>query len=134
LKRHYENTGVLIALQGELVGQNIQSNKMRISGKDIYIFNVLFKAKEDFSYRKMPYPENKQLVEGLGIKFVPVVEEGECFNYTQEELLELARGKYKEFFENADSKQEREGIVIRSKDCQISFKVISNEFLLKNNG
>ena len=130
LRDYYKENELLIALQGELIGQNIQSNKMRITGKDLYIFNVLFRDKNSLEYKKMGYPENKQLVEGLGMKFVPVVEEGDAFNYIQEELLEKAKGKYKEFFENADSNQAREGIVIRSKDNTISFKAINNDYLL----
>lgn len=132
LRNYYNKTGILIALQGELIGQNIQSNRMRISGKDVYIFNVLYKKDDDLEYKKMPYPECKEFVENIKMKFVPIVEEGEKFNYSQEELLEKSKGKYKEYFENADSNQEREGIVIRSKDSLISFKVINNNFLLKN--
>jgi hypothetical protein len=48
-----------------------------------------------------------------------------------EQLLEKAKGKYREHFENAKQNQEREGIVIRSLCGSISFKAINNEFLLQ---
>ena len=130
LRDYYKKNGILIALQGELIGQNIQSNKMRITGKDFYVFNVLFRNNDSLEYKKMGYPESKLFVEGLKMKFVPIIEEGKAFSYSQEELLEKAKGKYKEFFENADSNQAREGIVIRSMDNAISFKAINNDYLL----
>jgi len=42
------------------------------------------------------------------------------------ELLKLSEGKYK------NTKNHREGIVVRSFDGKISFKVINNQYLLKN--
>jgi hypothetical protein len=46
------------------------------------------------------------------------------FNHTLEELLELAKGNY-------SNGTPQEGIVVRSIDQSISFKVVNNEFLLK---
>jgi hypothetical protein len=40
-----------------------------------------------------------------------------------EQLLELAKGKYD------GTNNHREGIVVRSKDKAISFKVLNNDFL-----
>ena len=56
-------------------------------------------------------------------------EEGEKFNYSLDELLEKAKGKY-------PSGLDKEGIVIRSQENMedgkfLSFKVINNDFLLK---
>jgi hypothetical protein len=47
--------------------------------------------------------------------------------YTQDDLLALAEGKYER------TNNEREGIVIRNNDDgpRVSFKAISNRFLLK---
>jgi len=44
-----------------------------------------------------------------------------------DEILKMAEGK-----SNLNSNTEREGLVIRSMDTTISFKAISNKFLLKN--
>ena len=65
------------------------------------------------------------------LMLVPVLEYKDSFNYsTLEELLSLSEGKYKEHISTAIAKQEREGIVVRSQDQEISFKVINNKFLL----
>ena len=66
---------------------------------------------------------------------MPVIEEGEKFNHTLESLLTLAEGKY------LGTQNEREGIVIRPLQertslllaGRLSFKTISNRFLLKEN-
>ena len=63
---------------------------------------------------------------------VPVEETGDYFNYTLEELLEKARGKY-------PSGLDKEGIVVRTQQAghnheinhKMSFKVINNDFLKK---
>jgi hypothetical protein len=68
----------------------------------------------------------------LGMDTVPIEERGDSFNYTLEELLEKAKGKY-------PSGQNKEGIVIRLLDHEwshelrkpLSFKVLNNDFLLK---
>jgi len=46
---------------------------------------------------------------------------------TIDELLKMADKK-----SSLNDKTDREGIVVRSRDNQTSFKVISNKFLLKN--
>jgi len=47
------------------------------------------------------------------------------------DCLEKAKGKYIDHFPSAKPQQEREGIIVRSIDSKISFKAISNEFLMK---
>jgi hypothetical protein len=64
---------------------------------------------------------------------VPIVEEGEAFDYTLEQLLEISKGKYE------GTNNHREGIVIRPKvnmysdklKGPLSFKCINNDYLLK---
>jgi len=64
---------------------------------------------------------------------VAVIEEGDCFQHTQESLLTLAEGKY------PGTDNEREGLVVRPRretisptlNGRLSFKVISNRFLLR---
>lgn len=64
-------------------------------------------------------------MEELGLKTVPVLDYNFELPNTIDELLVLA-DKKSELNGNFD----REGIVIRSYDRKISFKVISNQFLL----
>ena len=66
------------------------------------------------------------VMETLKLQTVPILDMGFTLPDTIEELIEMADGKS---ILNTD--KWREGIVIRSHDNEISFKVISNKFLLK---
>ena len=73
-----------------------------------------------------------EVAETLGLTTVPIEEVANNFNYTLEELLERAKGKY-------PSGLDKEGIVIRPtapEYCRelgkaLSFKVLNNDFLAK---
>ena len=124
LKSYFISTGNMYAIQGEIVGPGIQGNKLNLSEHRLYIFNII-----DIETSEKYYKNGFSF---WNIPFVPIVEEGESFSYeTVDELLELSRGKYKEHFDSALAKQDREGIVVRSKDQSVSFKVVNNDFLLK---
>jgi len=125
LRDWYEKNGELLAIQGEIVGPSIQKNKLNLPDHELYIFNIYnVETQEKFSFEKM-------YSMFINIPKVPILEEGESFSYSNlEEILKLAEGKYKEHIPTALPNQEREGIVIRTKDQTISFKVISNKFLL----
>lgn len=116
-----------IALQGECVGPGIQKNKLGLKSIDFYVFNVV-----DVQKGRIHIDEACSIVENMGLKFVPILEKANNFNYSQETLLEMAKGKYCDHFQDATSNQEREGIVIRSVCGKISFKAINNNFLLKD--
>lgn len=126
LKDYFLHTGDMLAIQGEVCGPGIQKNRLNLSEHELFIFNIInVETKEKIS-------QNNFRNVFVHIPKVPVIEEGDSFNYeTVEELLKLAKGKYKNYFPQADAKQDREGIVIRTKDQNISFKVINNDFLLK---
>jgi len=66
-------------------------------------------------------------METLGFETVPVLSYDFQLPETIDELLKLAEGK-----SVLNSNTEREGLVIRSYDMSISFKAISNKFLMKN--
>ncbi|MFR8238815.1 MAG: hypothetical protein ACLU97_11380 [Dorea sp.] len=75
----------------------------------------------------------QELCEKVGLKMVPVEEQGEEFPYSSvEKLLERAKGKY-------DSGMNKEGIVIRpvepvysrTIEGPLSMKVLNNDYLLK---
>jgi hypothetical protein len=65
----------------------------------------------------------------LNLQYVPVLnqEYGFILPDTVEDMLKYAEGKS---MLNPDT--EREGVVVRSMDGTISFKAISNKFLLEN--
>ena len=119
-----------IALQGEVVGPGIQKNRLNLKELEFLLFDVYDVEKE----RYMNVTEANAVRFSLGLKAVPTVELGPNFNYTFEQLLELAKGKYE------GTKNDQEGIVVRSfrEDFseilrkRISFKVLNNQFLLDN--
>lgn len=131
---YYEKNGKRLAIQGELIGETIQGNKMNIIGKDLYVFNV-WETNENNELIKVDINKAQEIVESFNMKFVPILDMGDSFNYkTIDELLDLAKGHYCDYpeFSNAKKEQHQEGIVIRTCDSTQSFKVINNDFLLKN--
>lgn len=122
-----EKMGQDITIQGEFVGPGIEKNRLKLTHYDFYAFNVV-NAQGDW----VSLSEMLTILERVGLKSVPIEEEGAQFDYTLEVLLERAKGKY-------DSGINKEGIVIRPLDPTISettnmplsFKVLNNDFLLK---
>jgi RNA ligase (TIGR02306 family) len=119
-----------VALQGELIGMGVQSNKYKLSTLEFRIFNVF-----DISRgRCLEYADFKDVVYGLGLTPVPVVSEDYVLPKTVEELVEFSKGKS---LLNKDT--HREGIVLRplveeySEELRgrLSFKCVNPEFLLK---
>ena len=94
---------------------------------DFYVFIVV----DVYSRKRLDFEESISFVNDLGLKFVPLLERGEYFSYSAPELLDKAKGKYKDHFPEAKASQEREGIVVRSLCGSVSFKAINNDFLLK---
>ena len=125
--RNLWNKGLKIALQGEVCGPGIQKNPLGLSDHDLFVFNVVDLIKNE----KLCLEQSLMITQMLGLKFVPIVDNGSSFGYTKDELLERAKGKYIHHFNSAKPSQDREGIVIRSICGEISFKAINNDFLLK---
>jgi len=117
-----------IALQGELCGPGIQKNRLKLQRPAWYLFDAYDLA----ASRYLGYRELADLAAGLGLETVPLEREGESFGFAQDELLEMAKGKY-------PSGEHKEGIVVRAADngydaalgSRLSFKVLNNDFLLK---
>ena len=115
-----------LVIIGEIVGPGIQKNRLGLTEPDWYVFDAIVFDVAGGRYAKLA--ELQMITDELGLKMVPVEEAGEDFDYSMEELLEKAKGKYA-------SGKDKEGIVVRSageaaiKD--VSFKVLNNDFLLK---
>lgn len=107
-----------IAIQGELYGSSIQKNPLGIIGQDLAVFNVF----DIDSGKKYTLNEMKEFCKKTNLNMVEIIEEGENFNYSLEDLEKKSQGMYK------NTKNQREGIVIRSKDMKISFKVINPQY------
>lgn len=112
-----------LALQGELVGEGIQGNPYEIKGQQFFLYDVY-----DIDLGTYFTPlERQTFCFEFDINHVPV---RGTFNYTLDvqSLLELAEGK-----SVLNDKTEREGLVFKCElDPHISFKAISNKFLLKD--
>jgi RNA ligase (TIGR02306 family) len=122
LKEKLFRLGRNLVLTGEICGPGIQKNRLRLASIEWYVFDV----KDWDSQKYLPYEEACKLCVDLGIPVVPLEERGENFDYTLEQLLERAKGKY-------PSGLDKEGIVVRDSLAPkaVSFKVLNNDALLK---
>lgn len=132
-----------LTLQGELIGEGIQKNKYKIRGQEVRFFRVF----DPISYKFFPITEAVDIIENImGLKFVPIIETDITLPETIEDLVALADGR-SALYDTA-----REGIVFVAEyvlpgtdvetgesarplaDYQgrLSFKVISNKFILKH--
>lgn len=113
-----------IAIQGELIGAGIQKNPYKLKGHTVRFFNVFDIDK----FEKVGYDEFiNVIVNELGLQTVPVTSVPGKWRLPEsvEELITRAHGH-----SWVCNTTVREGIVIRSRDNKISFKVINNTFLL----
>ena len=110
-----------VVIQGETIGEGIQKNKYRIKGHDLYVFNLIINGERIDSVKA------KEITSQYGMKFVPILDTKFKLLGTVDEMIALADGK------SAICDTLREGLVIRNYDKQVSFKCISNKFLLRHN-
>lgn len=121
LENKLKDFGLNISLQGELIGEGIQGNPYKIKGQTVRFFNLFDIDTQEYHNLSMFEAITKQ----LGLETVPIITRSFQLPETVDELLGYADSK-SELNPNFD----REGVVIRSLDRKISFKVISNKFLL----
>jgi hypothetical protein len=107
-----------------LIGEGIQGNRYNIKGHTVRFFTGFNIDK----YQRIPFMEMVIMLMDMGLQHVPTVNEEYSFLLpdTVDEMLRYAEGK-----SLLNDKKEREGVVVRSMDGTISFKAISNKFLLE---
>ena len=110
-----------LCLQGELIGEGIQGNPYKIKGQTVRFFNGFNIDTQE----NIPFLEFIEVIEKMKLQTVPILEFSFKLPESIEKILEYADGK-----SELNSNFDREGIVVRSYDRTISFKVISNQFLL----
>lgn len=122
-------TGQDFAVQGEVIGPKIQGNKYSLTKPELYVFTVYDIAKR----ARFGAYALKLLCDKLGLKAVPEIAMeqylpmGKTNAEIAEALLASADGVSKLH------KTAREGLVFRQiHDQSVSFKVISNKWLLKS--
>ena len=124
--------GNSIALQGELFGEGIQGNKYKLKGLHFRVFN--FWDMTNHTYLEWQTMLDTVESFGLGKDFL-VPDLGQMvLNHTVDDLLDLADGH-----SVLNESSLREGLVFRSlpesidvKLGRLSFKAVSNKFLLKH--
>lgn len=124
LENKMKSLGRNISLQGELIGEGIQGNRYNLKGQTVKFFTAFDIDK----YQRIPFMIMVAMLDKMGLECVPVLNEKPAFLLpdTVEEMLVYAQGK-----SVLNNKAEREGVVVRSMDGTISFKAISNKFLLE---
>jgi RNA ligase (TIGR02306 family) len=110
-----------ICLQGELIGEGVQGNPYKIKGQTVRFFNGFNIDTQE----NIPFLEFVETVQKMGLKTVPILDYEFLLPDTVEGMLEYADQK-----SELNSNFDREGVVVRSYDRTISFKSISNKFLL----
>lgn len=118
-----------IAIQGELMGPGIQGNRENLKQFAFYVFDVYDIDKGSY-YRAA---DRIALIDdlknqGVNIEHCPVLEPMHALKTNIDYLLNLAEGP-------SINNAVREGLVFKSFDNpNFSFKAISNQFLIKNDG
>ena len=110
------------AIQGELVGPGIQGNIYKLSKPMFFVFDI-------YDIKKGAYMnpvERQAMIKVLQLNHVPVLTNDKDLGIgTIDELLLWAEDK-----SVLNEKQEREGIVFKQIDGGMTFKAISNKYLL----
>lgn len=116
-----------ISVQGELCGDGIQGNHLKLQKLEWYVFTI------NINGRRVGLNELQAIVKELGAEMVPLEETGDDLTQkyaTIEDLLNRADGEY-------PNGGKKEGIVIRPievsfyNNSPLSMKVINNKYLLK---
>ena len=111
-----------ITLQGEIIGPTIQKNKYELKERELRAFNLITSQNG-----RVPSDKARDILDAFNIPFVPIISNNYILPDTIDELMTYSTGT------SALHDTLREGIVFRNYDQNISFKCVSNDFLLKWN-
>lgn len=113
-----------LAVQGELIGEGIQGNQYHLQGRHFYVFSLF-----DIDAQKYLAPsECLEFCAANGLNHSPVISEN--FKLTGLEIFDIIKDAEGDSLLN---KSEREGLVYKcNTDTNVSFKAISNNWLIKN--
>jgi RNA ligase (TIGR02306 family) len=126
IKEKLMNSKTKYAIQCEIYGPNIQKNPLNINKLQIAIFNI----KNLDENKHLNYEELIQACKELDLPMVEVIDIGDDFQYSIQDLKIKSKGNY------PNTNNPREGLVFRlQKDWHIgkrkSFKIINDDFLIK---
>lgn len=111
-----------VAIQGELIGPGVQGNIYGLSKLEFHVFDCYHIGAGKY----FEPAARREFVDSLELKHVPVIDKGVNLG-TVEEILEMAEGK-----SVLNPSQEREGIVFKETGGGMTFKAISNSYLIKS--
>jgi len=113
------------AIQGETSGPGIQKNRLKLKDVDFFSFYVF----DILNSKYLLLDEMIEFVKNLGLKMVPIINDNFILNHSCDELLSLANTKSK-----LSPNYFQEGMVFRLyyNNDKISFKVISNDYLIQH--
>lgn len=112
-----------IVIQGETYGEGIQKRDYSLKGHDFKAFNLVMS-----NTGRLGTVEMTKILTKYNIPCVPIVNTNFILPNTVEELLTYATG------DSVIDGKSREGFVFRSLDGSLSFKAVSNEYLIKFHG
>jgi RNA ligase (TIGR02306 family) len=115
------------AIQGEIYGPKVAKNLLGVKNQTMAVFN----ARDLKEKRYLDCEELEALCKKLDLPMVEIIEKGEDFNYSLNELKEKSKGNY------PNTKNPREGLVFRLtqnwySEKRNSFKIINDDFLVKH--
>jgi len=130
LKEYCERYNLDLLIQGELHGPGISSNRDHQTERHFSVFRI-WDIQEQ---RYLEWDERMEICRRLGLEHVPVLEITTLRRFTdpydpdnmqavRDNILKFAEGK-------TELGNEREGVVFKSRDGHISFKAVSNAYLL----
>lgn len=124
LQKLYEDNGISYAIQGEVVGPGINSNRDKYEAVDFFVFRI-----KNVTENRWLTPEERYVFcEEHCLKHVRVIDKSmKVFEqlHSVDEILDYVEGK-------TERGNEREGMVFKSLPAgALSFKAVSNKYLLK---
>lgn len=121
--------GINIAIQGEIIGEGVQGNPLKLRGQSIRFFNVVDIARREY----LSFDKFMEFMRGLSLETVPIITADYRLENDINALVKMATRK-----SLICPDAWAEGIVIRpliertdSVIGRVSFKAVNPEFLLK---
>jgi len=119
------NIGRNIAIQGELIGNGIQGNMYKMRDQDFYVYDIY----DIDAGRYFTPAERKAFVTEYKLNHCPVFKSD--FMLTNESVADLLKRAEAKSVMGDINGPEQEGLVYKCNEREVSFKAISNKFLLK---
>ncbi len=142
LREQIEGSGVSnfgLAIQGEIVGPGINGNQYELTSHKFYVFDIIVVDRNDGDAWYLSPEDRHHAAGALKLNHVPIISVSadtyDDYDYALETMLKYADGI------SAINNSKREGVVFKrigtidvkiAMQSVVSFKVVSNEWLLEN--